>query len=76
MRLWKVVAKEQLWLGDGTFEDTLDPNEEEEGGSLGIGCWSVNDLEFGGWDHWVHVGIGERIRWDHYLDKRRRRDGV
>jgi hypothetical protein len=43
------VAKGDSCLGDGTFEDRFDQEEEEEGGKLGYRRLErcVNDMEFG-----------------------------
>jgi hypothetical protein len=50
------VAKGESSLGDGTFEDTFDHEEGEEGGQLGYKKLErcANDLEFGG----VRLGVG------------------
>ena len=61
------IAREQSSLGDGTFEDTFDHEEGEEGGDLGyrklVRC--ANDLEFGGVR--LGVGIGEGVEWGPYV---------
>ena len=63
------IAREQSCLGDGTFEDTFDHEEGEEGGDLGyrklVRC--ANDLEFVGVR--LGVGIGEGVEWGPYVDR-------
>ena len=62
------IAKEQSSLGDGTFEETFDVDEEEDAVKLGYRTLErcANDLEFGG----VRLGVGISEGFDGpYLDE-------
>jgi hypothetical protein len=62
------VVRGELRPGDGTFEDTFDQEEGDEGGKLGYRRLErcVNDMEFGCVR--LGVGIGE-AGWGPYVDR-------
>ena len=65
------IAREQSCLGDGTFEDTFDCEEGEEGGDLGYRKLEkcVNDLEFGTVRLGVGIGNLQGGVWGPYVDR-------
>jgi len=70
------IAKEQSNLGDGTFEETFDVDEEEDVGGLGYRKLErcANDLEFASVR--LGVGIGEGFNGPYLDEEEEREEGM